>query len=804
MIKYTNYYSVLNLNSSATNDDIEKAYRAKKTSVSAEDPIVERAYFVLKSKGLKTKYDKLIGYLDKINSEDYYSLLDLSKQSASVDIENAVEQHKTKILGLRNTLNNSAETSLIDGAVEAIEKLRPILDMYPNITSDDFYKRLGCKKDDTKEKLSESYSTLIVKFTNSGSKTALDKLKEAYQLLSSQESRLLYDRLQSDNFYERLGVDRNATQESITKAYRDLSRKTHPDTLGTNLLFLKLKESYDTLRDVSKRLAHNTMLDQNSIYSPTATQNSHSAVKTEYYDAKKQQEFFNKTELDELIGLVEQITEFKNSGKANEIREINNKTYILWWKKNQHLSEKLFQHAQILKNYLVDENITQDNNSDLFLELNKNNLKSILKACKDALPHVKQKITDAQALIHETMSDVPEDKYQCTEKPFNLFISKTRLQSFITELVDLYKTCNDDTLSLQLDSIENNKSLNILEKTQQILQTTEVYKKKIIGLEQLIIDNFPEIESNSYRSNVDINCIDPFGLGFHTSKLHNSIPDIKEYFYTRFENIELRNQMNTVASQNVTFYQQIEQIITLAKNYEKRYCIENKISETINIVEKNFPDCMPLLKNINRTAATFQDIFKAVKTLKPILDELKYKYAYTSPYVSNPELQQKIRDISSDDSLTSQFSNLATAVTIFEDAYKREQIQQLNEIYCYFNSEDFTIDSQLSFSKFLETAKKANDSLRQSLVNKVANNRSFLKSNETMYSTFNDKQLHELCLRIDARVKLNLLQKKYPAKKELFDRQMQIVNEVGANKMSIDDLSRYISVIEGAMIEFCV
>lgn len=58
------------------------------------------------------------------------------------------------------------------------------------------------------------------------------------------------------DYYEVLGVDRNATQEEIRKAYRRLARKYHPDVNkepDAEEKFKEIKEAYDVLSDPQKR-----------------------------------------------------------------------------------------------------------------------------------------------------------------------------------------------------------------------------------------------------------------------------------------------------------------------------------------------------------------------------------------------------------------------------------------------------------------------------------------------------------------------------------------------------------------------
>ena len=56
------------------------------------------------------------------------------------------------------------------------------------------------------------------------------------------------------NYYDILGVNKNASQDDIKKAYRNLSKKYHPDkTGGDDSKFKEINEAYDTLGDENKR-----------------------------------------------------------------------------------------------------------------------------------------------------------------------------------------------------------------------------------------------------------------------------------------------------------------------------------------------------------------------------------------------------------------------------------------------------------------------------------------------------------------------------------------------------------------------
>jgi molecular chaperone DnaJ len=66
------------------------------------------------------------------------------------------------------------------------------------------------------------------------------------------------------DYYEILGVSKEATQEDIKKAYRDLAKKHHPDKGGDGEKFKELGEAYEILSDPKKRTQYDNPPQQSS------------------------------------------------------------------------------------------------------------------------------------------------------------------------------------------------------------------------------------------------------------------------------------------------------------------------------------------------------------------------------------------------------------------------------------------------------------------------------------------------------------------------------------------------------------
>lgn len=67
------------------------------------------------------------------------------------------------------------------------------------------------------------------------------------------------------NHYEKLGVEPNATDEDIKKAYRQKATQTHPDKGGSDEEFAAVAHAYETLKDPKRRLLYDSTGQDNRL-----------------------------------------------------------------------------------------------------------------------------------------------------------------------------------------------------------------------------------------------------------------------------------------------------------------------------------------------------------------------------------------------------------------------------------------------------------------------------------------------------------------------------------------------------------
>ena len=70
------------------------------------------------------------------------------------------------------------------------------------------------------------------------------------------------------DYYTTLGVDKNASQEEIKKAYKKLANTHHPDKGGDQAKFKEIANAYDIIGDTQKRSEYDNMQSFGNSYGP--------------------------------------------------------------------------------------------------------------------------------------------------------------------------------------------------------------------------------------------------------------------------------------------------------------------------------------------------------------------------------------------------------------------------------------------------------------------------------------------------------------------------------------------------------
>ncbi len=128
------------------------------------------------------------------------------------------------------------------------------------------------------------------------------------------------------NFYEELGIKKNATKNEIQSAYRSLVKKHHPDAGGEKERFLAIQIAWETLKDTIKKEKYDR-----KIFSSSTTFNSLNENWEEKFNAKKHNSSIKDKEVETWIQeiytpinrLINQIIKPLN----NEIKELSADPY---------------------------------------------------------------------------------------------------------------------------------------------------------------------------------------------------------------------------------------------------------------------------------------------------------------------------------------------------------------------------------------------------------------------------------------------------------------------------------------------
>ena len=155
------------------------------------------------------------------------------------------------------------------------------------------------------------------------------------------------------NFYEELGIKKNATKHEIHSAYRSLVKKHHPDAGGEKERFLAIQIAWETLKDTIKKEKYDR-----KIFSSSTSFNSLNENWEEKFNSKKHNSSIKDKEVETWIQeiytpinrLISQIIKPLN----NEIKELSADPYDDQLMKNFcsyiNLSQKKIEKADKIYN----------------------------------------------------------------------------------------------------------------------------------------------------------------------------------------------------------------------------------------------------------------------------------------------------------------------------------------------------------------------------------------------------------------------------------------------------------------------
>ena len=164
------------------------------------------------------------------------------------------------------------------------------------------------------------------------------------------------------NFYEELGLEKNATKIEIKSSYRSLVKQHHPDAGGEKERFLAIQNAWETLNDPIKKEKYDRKISSSSNSFAPLNQNWEDKINSNKYNSSikdKEVEIWIKEIYKPINRLINQIIKPLN----NEIKELSAdpfddqlmENFCIYIRVSQKIIEKV---EKIYKKKLVPKSIS--------------------------------------------------------------------------------------------------------------------------------------------------------------------------------------------------------------------------------------------------------------------------------------------------------------------------------------------------------------------------------------------------------------------------------------------------------------
>jgi curved DNA-binding protein CbpA len=199
------------------------------------------------------------------------------------------------------------------------------------------------------------------------------------------------------DFYEILGIEKDASQEEIKKQYRKLSKEHHPDKGGDGQIFGEITEAYQVLSDPEKRAAydrgeyvHNAKNPEDMAKSRVASLFDSAINRVRLEEAKRR----------DIVGDLKTALKQTRTAAEHDIRLLKDKLKVL-----AEISKRVSGKDDML-NQVVDSNKRKVNETIASLKEEIERLNLMVKVCDDYKYNTKSESSDIVGFLSAPDQDL--------------------------------------------------------------------------------------------------------------------------------------------------------------------------------------------------------------------------------------------------------------------------------------------------------------------------------------------------------------------------------------------------------------